>query len=202
MAKLDAKPTAERPRKEETRAEEPHRFGVPEDEAEKTATGPSLSRVKPGTPPDFDGSRDRGRAFLNILALYFIISGDAFPTDQARIHWALSFFRTGRAARFANLVLRAEAKFQVPRFRTWADFEREFVDQFCPRNEQLTALTKLEVTSWHQAKDPIDDYIDRFQELIDLAEYDDDKMKVIKFCRGLDPSLQNKVALLGWCPGI
>ena len=59
------------------------------------------------------------------------------------------------------------------------------------------ALTRLEGTSWYQAKDPVDDYIDRFQELTDLAEYDDDKTIIIKFRRGLDPALQNQVALLG-----
>ena len=69
-------------------------------------------------------------------------------------------------------------------------------DQFCPKNEQLMALTRLEGTSWYQAKDPVDDYIDRFQELTDLVEYDDDKTIVIKFRCGLDPALQNQVALL------
>ena len=43
------------------------------------------------------------------------------------------------------------------------------------------ALTRLEGTSWYQAKDPVDNYIDCFQELTDLAEYDDDKTIVIKF---------------------
>ena len=43
------------------------------------------------------------------------------------------------------------------------------------------AFTRLEGTSWYQAKDPVDDYIDHFQELIDLVEYDDDKTIVIKF---------------------
>ena len=51
--------------------------------------------------------------------------------------------------------------------------------------------------SWYQGKDPVDDYIDRFQELIDLVEYDDDKTIAIKFRRGLDLALQNQVVLLG-----
>ena len=59
------------------------------------------------------------------------------------------------------------------------------------------ALTRLEGTSWYQAKDPVDDYIDHFQELIDLAEYDDDKTIIIKFQCRLNPALQNQVALLG-----
>ena len=43
------------------------------------------------------------------------------------------------------------------------------------------ALTRLEGTSWYQAKDLVDNYIDHFQELIDLVEYDDNKTIVIKF---------------------
>ena len=58
------------------------------------------------------------------------------------------------------------------------------------------ALTRLEGTSWYQAKDPVDNYIDHFQELINLAEYNNDKTIVIKFQCGLDPALQNQVALL------
>ena len=64
------------------------------------------------------------------------------------------------------------------------------------------ALTKLKGTSWYQGKDPVDNYIDRFQELIDLAEYDDDKTIVIKFQCRLDPTLQNQVALLGGHSGL
>ena len=68
---------------------------------------------------------------------------------------------------------------------------------FCPKNEQLAVLTRLEGTSWYQAKDSVEDYIDWFQELINVAEYDDDKTIVIKFQKGLDPAIQNKVALTG-----
>ena len=56
-----------------------------------------------------------------------------------------------------------------------------FSDQFCPKNKQLMALTRLEGTSWYQAKDPIHNYIDHFQELTDLVECDDDKTVIIKF---------------------
>ena len=59
------------------------------------------------------------------------------------------------------------------------------------------ALTRLEGTNWYQAKDPVDNYIDCFQELTDLAEYDNDKTIIIKFQCGLDLALQNQVALLG-----
>ena len=71
-----------------------------------------------------------------------------------------------------------------------------FSNQFCPKNEQLMALTRLEGTSWYQAKDLVDDCIDCFQELTNLVEYDDDKTIIINFQCRLDPALQNQVALL------
>ena len=55
------------------------------------------------------------------------------------------------------------------------------------------ALTKLKGTSWYQAKDPVDDYIDRFQELIDLVEYDDDKTIVIN--SNVDLTQHSKIKL-------
>ena len=93
----------------------------------------------------------------------------------------LSFFKSDQAARFANKILRSKSKGKGHYFRDWEAFEKAFLDQFFPKNKQLTALTKLEGTSWYQGKDPVDDYIDRFQELIDLAKYDDNKTIVIKF---------------------
>ena len=59
-------------------------------------------------------------------------------------------------------------------------------EYFCLKNEQLSALTWLEGTSWYQGKDLVEEYIDWFMKLIDLAEYHDNKMIVIKFHRGLE----------------
>ena len=71
-----------------------------------------------------------------------------------------------------------------------------FMEQSCPKNKQLAVLTKLEGTSWYQARDMVENYIDQFQELIDVVEYDDDKTIVIKFCKGLNPVIQTRWHLL------
>ena len=84
-----------------------------------------------------------------------------------------------------------------PYFWNWTAFSEMFMELFCPKNEQLAALTRLEGMSWYQAKDSVEDYIDRFQELINVAECDDDKTIVIKSHKGLDPAMQNKVVLTG-----
>ena len=147
-------------------------------------------------PAHFDGEREKGRAFFNTCCIYFTVIGDVFPNDQSHIHWVLSFFKLDQAACFASKVLQSEGKGKRHYFWNWEAFEKTFLDQFCLKNKQLMAHTKLKGTSWYQAKDPVDNYIDWFQELIDLVEYNDDMTIVIQFQRGLDPALQNQVVLL------
>ena len=129
----------------------------------------TLAKVKPAMPADFDGDREKGRAFFNTCCIYFMVVRDLFLNDQSRIHWVLSFFKLDWAACFATKILWSESKGKGHYFWNWEAFEKTFLDQFCPKNKQLTTLTKLKGTSWYQGKDPVDDYIDRFQELIDLA---------------------------------
>jgi hypothetical protein len=63
------------------------------------------SRVNPGAPSNFDGDRAQGRAFLTSCELYISLSQSDFVKDQVRIHWALSYFKGGCAATFAERVI-------------------------------------------------------------------------------------------------
>ena len=157
---------------------------------------PKLAKVRLAIPTDFGGDHKKGHGFFNTCCLYFMIIGNLFPNNQAHIHWALSFFKSDCAAHFTNKVLQHETKGKGNYFQDWDTFKKMFSNQFCPKNKQLIALTRLEGTSWYQAKDPVDNYIDHFQELTYLVEYDNDKTIVIKFQHRLDPALQNQVALL------
>ena len=120
-----------------------------------------------------------------------------FPNEQVWIHWALFFFRADRAAHFLDKVLQTEAKGKGPYLCNWTTFSEMFMELFFPKNEQLTALMRLEGMSWYQAKGLVRDYVDCFQELTEVVEYDDHKTIVIKFYKGLDPMIQNKVVLSG-----
>jgi hypothetical protein len=112
LAKLDAPRVNDNAMHEESSsgraelAEEAENYGG---EVESEVLG-MLSRVKPATPPDFDGDRKKGRAFLHTCSIYFAICGSLFPNDQARIHWTLSYFKSDRATRFTNRVIRSVSK--------------------------------------------------------------------------------------------
>jgi hypothetical protein len=51
-----------------------------------------------------------GWSFLTSCCLYISLSINDFAEEQAQIHWALSYFKSGRAATFADHTLHAEAK--------------------------------------------------------------------------------------------
>jgi hypothetical protein len=101
-------------------------------------------RIKPANPDNFDGNRSKGHTFLTSCELYLSLTGADYPDEQARIHWALSFFKSRRAATFAERIVRKEIRAGVMAFADWTDFTSEFMSTFCPENEAMSALMRLE----------------------------------------------------------
>jgi hypothetical protein len=58
----------------------------------------------------------------------------------------------------------------------------------------MTALTNLESGDYHQSKKAVDDYIDKFSELVDEAGCMDGLSIVMKFWKGLDRNIQDQIA--------
>ena len=161
-------------------------------ETDRTMGG--RTKIKPAPPSDFDGNRGKGRAFLNSCELYLRLSPNRFPDELSKIYLALTYMKTDRAYMFANRILRYESIIKKPRFNTWVEFWTEFIKDFFPKNETQRAVTRLETPAYFQGKGSVDDYIDKFKDLIDLSGYTDGLAIVVKFRRGLDPDIQNYVA--------
>jgi hypothetical protein len=140
------------------------------------------SRVKPGTPSHFDGDRAQGRAFLTSCELYILLTQADFVDEQVRIHWALSYFKGGRAVSFAECILRQEMRSGKMCFASWHDFMEEFAATFCPEDEATMALMRLKSNWYYQGKQNVEAYIDEFKDLVDLSGYTDPIAIVLKFC--------------------
>jgi hypothetical protein len=82
-------------------------------------------------------------------------------------------------------------------FTSWTEFTDEFESIFCPENEVTTALMTLKSDRYFQGKRNIDAYTDEFRELVALSGYTDPIAMVLKFCRGLQPSTQDKITESG-----
>jgi hypothetical protein len=102
--------------------------------------------------------------------------------------------KSGCAALHANCVLRKEASDDLPAFFSWRDFEKDFSTKFCSKNEATAALTKLESACYYQGQKAVDDYIDEFLELVDEARYINGLSIVMKFGKGLDQDIQDRIA--------
>jgi hypothetical protein len=155
------------------------------------------SRVKPGIPSHFDGDRVQGRAFLTSCELYISLTQSDFVNKQVRIHWALSYFKGGHAVSFAEGILRQELRSGKMCFASWDDFTQEFAATFCPENEATMALMRLESDRYYQGKQNVEAYIDEFKDLVNLSRYTDPIAIVLKFCRGLSPMTQDRIAESG-----
>ena len=169
-------------------------------EAETPATTrqtPSTRGPPPALPSEFDGDRSKGLAFLRSCQTYICLCPDNFSDDQMKIVWALSYMKSGRAAKWAARVFRWEEDSpESYRFVDWADFRQEFKAEFCPSHTDITAINRLESISYFQGRRSVDEYLDEFLDLITEAGYTDPKTIVVKFRRGLEPRIQDAIATM------
>ena len=156
----------------------------------------TTSRMKPAAPSEFDGSRLKGRAFLNSCELYIGLAPSQFPSEDSKVYWALSYMKGDRAARFTDRTMRYARDHGSLPYVSWASFRKEFVELFCPKNEMQAARMRLETSKYHQGSRAVDDYVDEFRELIDMAKYEEGANIVLKFRHGLNSEIQRYIACL------
>ena len=155
--------------------------------------------LKPSPPPNFDGDRQKGKGFINACQAYFRLRPDQFPDEQTKIQWAMTYMNQGRAQKWANRVYHWEAipaNVGNPHFVDWDDFRSRFRTEFFPLHSDAVATNKLEGTSYFQNRRTVDDYLDDFRDLISESGYSDPKTIVVKFRRGLNPSIADAVATM------
>jgi hypothetical protein len=154
-------------------------------------------QIKLANPDNFNGDRSKGHIFLTSCELYLSLPGADYPDEQARIHWALLFFKSGRAAMFAEHIVRKEMRTGVMAFADWTDFTSEFMSTFCPENEATSALMCLESDRYFQGQRNVEAYIDEFRDLVDMSGYTDPTATASKFCWGLNAMMQDNIAESG-----
>ena len=57
----------------------------------------------------------------------------------------------------------------------------------------MVAINTLESTAYYQKSQGVDNYLDKFLELVSEVGYTDPRMVVVKFQKGLDPQIQNSI---------
>jgi hypothetical protein len=155
------------------------------------------SRVRLGVPSHFDGDRVQGHSFLISCELYISLTQSDFADEQVRIHWAISYFKGGCVVSFAERILWQELQSGKMCFSSWHNFTEEFASMFCPENEATMALMRLESDRYYQGKQNVEVYIDKFKDLVNLSGYTDPITIMLKFCRGLNLTTQDRITMSG-----
>ena len=87
---------------------------------------PSIPRegsVRPALPSEFDGDRSLGMDFLYSCQTYIRLCPSSFSDDQMKIMWALSYMKSGRAAKWSARVFHwMEENSDSDRFVDWESF--------------------------------------------------------------------------------
>jgi hypothetical protein len=154
------------------------------------------NRIKPSPPTEFNGDRTKAKAFWNSVELYIRLTPQQFESEYAMIAWVFSFMKSSRAVLFVDCVLRHEVCTGSPRFTSFTGLKLVFIDKFFPKNESHRALMTLETTNYYQGKRTMDEYVDLFKDLIDLAGYTEGVAIVMKFRHGLRRDIQDQIAQL------
>jgi hypothetical protein len=128
----------------------------------------------PNPPFVFNGDRTQGRVFIHSVRTYaqlvleaFVQSGEL--SEEKVVRYAMSFMAKDSAQRWAEHQS-AKPVFLFPTFKV---FLTEFRLRFIEENEQDHTLIKLESCSYHLGSRDIFRYTNEFEDLVDLAGFQD-----------------------------
>ena len=151
---------------------------------------PESRKARPLVPTEFDGDHSKGIAFLNSCQTYIQLCPKDFADEQTKIIWAMSYMKSGRAQKWTAHIFRWEQQPEnsgANKFFDWEDFRNEFRKEFTPAHSNALAINRLESAAYYQKNRPLDDYINKFQDLVTKSSYSDPKTIIVKFRRGLNP---------------
>jgi hypothetical protein len=128
----------------------------------------------------FDGNHAQGRAFLHAIKTYVRLLQEVFlennePSEEKAVWFAMSFMVKDTAQRWA------EHQAAKTPLATWKDFIWESQLQFVKENEQDHTLAKLESQVYSMGSRDVFKYMDDFEDLVDLAGFEDPLVKVTKY---------------------
>ncbi|CAK5275215.1 unnamed protein product [Mycena citricolor] len=159
--------------------------------------------IRPNPPFSFDGDHTLGKSFLHSVKQYWRLLPEAFfvngvVAEEKVVRFALSYMSKDSAASWSE---RMSERTPFP-FPTWALFVTEFKLRFVEENKQDHALARLETHQYYMGSCDVFKYTDEYDDLLDLAGYTDNLVKVTKYRTGLDPRINQAITTSGNPPSL
>ncbi|CAK5264811.1 unnamed protein product [Mycena citricolor] len=132
-------------------------------------------------------SLSSAKQYWRLLPKVFFVNG--VVAEEKVVRFALSYMSKDSAASWSE---RMSERTPFP-FPTWALFVTEFKLRFVEENEQDHTLAQLETHQYYMGSRNIFKYMDEYDDLLDLAGYTDNLVKVTKYRTGLDPRINQAI---------
>lgn len=109
-----------------------------------TTPAATTGRIRGSAPEPFDGSSSKAEAFWTLLASYYYLNRDLYPTESDRIAAALTHFKLGSTAgEWAKDLQKTALALTTPDFGTWDQFKAAFKAHFIPVDSTLMSTQAM-----------------------------------------------------------
>ncbi|CAK5282257.1 unnamed protein product [Mycena citricolor] len=165
--------------------------------APSPAAGPGVSAGQQANPdPLFVPTPHLLKQYWRLLPEAFHVN--RVVSEEWVLRFTLSYMSKDSAASWSERM----SEHPLFPFPTWSSFVMEFKLRFVKENEQDHALAKLETHSYYIGSRNVFKYMDKFDDLMDLAGYTDNLVKVTKYRTGLDPKINQAITTSGNPPSL
>ena len=157
-----------------------------------TPVRPGERKIRP--PPDFSGDRTQASLFFNTCRTYLRLNDAAYPSDEEKIIFILSFMEGGTAGPWKEVVMQdayeTDARGVEKGFGTFADFRTNFFGAFQPLSPAMDCITRMKNL---KQTGSAEDYVAQFRVLAAKSTVTDIDVLSDYFLTGLMPGLVKNI---------
>ena len=147
---------------------------------------------KIAVPLPFDGKRENTESFLNSCSLYISVRPSEFQSEDAKMHWIMSYMQSGSACLWRDYIM-AQVRSGVKQFSRANDLMNEIESKFGEEDKWTTM--SLKIRTMIQGDKHADEHVQEFQRAALEAGYDGYPL-VVEFKRSLNAGLRRQLQSL------
>ena len=144
---------------------------------------------KIAAPLPFDGKRENMESFLNSCSLYILARPSEFQSEDAKMHWIMSYVQSGSACLWRDYVM-AHVCAGVKQFLSANDLMNEIEAKFGKEDKRTTM--SLKIHTMLQGDKHADEHVQEFQRAALEAGYEGYPL-VVEFKRSLNAGLRRQL---------
>ena len=112
-----------------------------------TAAKTKPTKLKIGTPAEYDGDHEIASSWLNSVRAYVLINKEVYDNDDKRVVFTLSHMKKGVAQAWVSDYFEQAMAQQPVTFKTFNKFTKNFKKFFTPIDSVGSAIAKLQTLS-------------------------------------------------------